>query len=105
MTRSQTPLNALRAFEAAARHLSFTAAASELNVTPAAVGQHVKQLEAQLGVQLFVRLTRALRLTEAGQDALPLVSEGLDRLAEATERLRAHGAAKSLTISVSPSFG
>ena len=95
----------MRAFEAAARHLSFTAAASELNVTPAAVGQHVKQLEAQLGVQLFVRLTRALRLTAAGQDALPMVSEGLDRLAEATERLRAHGAAKSLTISVSPSFG
>ena len=105
MTRPQTPLNALRAFEAAARYLSFTKAAEELHVTPAAVSQHVKQLEAQLGVPLFIRLTRALRLTEAGQDVLPMLSEGLDHLAEVTERLRAHGAGNTLTISVSPSFG
>ena len=70
MSRSLPPLNALRAFEAAARHLSFTKAAAELNVTPAAVSHQVKALEDLLQVGLFRRLTRALRLTDAGQAAL-----------------------------------
>ncbi|MEL7282286.1 MAG: transcriptional regulator GcvA [Pseudomonadota bacterium] len=104
MSRSTLPLNALRAFEAAARHLSFKAAAEELRVTPAAVSQQVKALEDRLGVALFQRLTRALRLTQAGQEALPLVSEGFDLLAEGLSRLQDHGR-HPLTISVSASFG
>ena len=105
MARPLPPLNALRAFEAAARHLSFTRAAAELNVTPAAVGHQVKALEDLLGVRLFRRLTRALRLTEAGQAALPALVDGFDRLAEAADAMRAHGDSGVLTISVCPSFG
>ncbi len=102
---SSPPLNALRAFEAADRHLSFKDAAEELHVTPAAISQQVKSLEEQLGVTLFIRLTRALDLTEAGRDALPLLSAGFDRLREGVERLHAHADRSLLTISVSPSFG
>ena len=80
MTRPLPPLNALRAFETTARHLSFKLAAKELNVTPAAVSHQVKALEDLLGVPLFHRLTRALRLTEAGQVALPALTEGFDKL-------------------------
>ena len=105
MARPLPPLNALRAFEAAGRHLSFTKAAAELNVTPAAVSHQVKALEALLGVSLFRRLTRALRLTEAGQAALPTISQGFDTLAQGVEQMRAHGGSGVLTISVSPSFG
>ncbi len=71
MARKLPPLNALRAFEAAARHLSVTRAAGELNVTPAAVSHQVKALEDRLGVALFRRLNRALMLTDAGQILLP----------------------------------
>ena len=105
MTRLLLPLNALRAFEAAARHLSFKLAARELNVTPAAVSHQVKALEDLLGVPLFHRLTRALRLTEAGQAALPALTEGFDKLAEGAKRMRAYSDSGVLTISVSPSFG
>ena len=105
MTRSLPPLNALRAFEAAARHLSFKLAAKELNVTPAAVSHQVKALEDLLGAPLFHRLTRALRLTEAGQAALPALTEGFDKLAEGAKRMRAYSDSGVLTISVSPSFG
>lgn len=105
MTRPLPPLNALKAFETAARHLSFTKAAAELNVTPAAVGHQVKALEALIGVPLFRRLTRALRLTTAGEAALPLISEGFDRLTEGVEQMRAHCESGLLTVSVSPSFG
>lgn len=105
MTRSLPPLNALRAFEAAARHLSFTKAAAELNVTPAAVGHQVKALEELLGVRLFRRLTRALRLTDAGQAALPVLSEGFDKLVQGVDQMRARSDGGLLTISVSPSFG
>lgn len=105
MARSLPPLNALRAFEAAARHLSFTKAAAELNVTPAAVSHQVKALESLLEVTLFRRLTRALRLTDAGQTALPMISEGFDKLVEGVEQLRAEQESGVLTISVSPSFG
>ena len=73
MTYILPPLNALRAFEAAARHLSFKLAAHELHVTPAAVGQQVKALEARLGVRLFERLHKQLVLTEAGQAICPRV--------------------------------
>ncbi|WP_420405637.1 transcriptional regulator GcvA [Nisaea sp.] len=105
MVRPLPPLNALRAFEAAGRHLSFTRAAAELNVTPAAVSHQVKALEDLLGVPLFRRLTRALMLTEAGQAALPLLGQGFDRLAQGVEAMRAHSESGVLTISVSPSFG
>ncbi len=105
MARPLPPLNALRAFESAARHLSFTKAAAELNVTPAAVGHQVKALEALLGVRLFRRLTRALRLTEAGQAALPAISQGFEKLAQGVEEMRAHSESGLLTISVSPAFG
>jgi len=105
MARPLPPLNALRAFESAGRHLSFTKAAAELNVTPAAVSHQVKALEALLEVPLFRRLTRALRLTDAGQAALPALSQGFDKLAEGVEQMRAHTESGVLTISVSPSFG
>ena len=91
MTYALPPLNALRAFEAAARHLSFKLAAHELHVTPAAVGQQVKALEARLGVQLFERLHKQLILTEAGQAYLPVISEGFRHIAEATSQLKPAG--------------
>jgi LysR family glycine cleavage system transcriptional activator len=105
MTRPLPPLNALRAFESAGRHLSFTKAAAELNVTPAAISHQVKALEALLQAPLFRRLTRALRLTDAGQAALPMLSEGFDKLAQGVEQMRAHSESGVLRISVSPSFG
>jgi len=92
MTYILPPLNALRAFEAAARHLSFKLAAHELHVTPAAVGQQVKALEARLGVPLFERLHKQLVLTEAGQAYLPEISSGFGRIASATARLKPVGA-------------
>lgn len=105
MNRPLPPLNALRAFEAAARHLSFTKAAEELNVTPGAVSHQIKALEEMLNVPLFHRLTRSLRLTVAGQAALPTLIQGFDKLAQGVEQLRAHCESGVLTISVSPSFG
>ena len=105
MLRPLPPLNALRAFESAGRHLSFTKAAAELNVTPAAISHQVKALEELLEVPLFRRLTRALRLTDAGQAALPTLSQGFDKLAQGVEQMRAHCESGVLTISVSPSFG
>lgn len=104
MSRRLPPLNALRAFEAAARHLSFRKAAEELNVTPAAVSHQIKGLEDHVGVALFRRMTRALLLTDAGQAALPLLREGFDKLAEAAARIAAHESADVLTVSVGPSF-
>jgi hypothetical protein len=92
MTYALPPLNALRAFEAAARHLSFKLAAHELHVTPAAIGQQVKALEARLGVQLFERLHRQLILTAAGQAYLPGISEGFRHIADATSQLKPSGA-------------
>lgn len=92
MTYTLPPLNALRAFEAAARHLSFKRAAQELHVTPAAVGQQVKALEARLGVRLFERLHKQLILTAAGQSYLPGISDGFRRIADATAQLKPQGA-------------
>src|SRR3954449_9213872 len=92
MTHTLPPLNALRAFEAAARHLSFKLAAHELHVTPAAVGQQVKALEVRLGVRLFERLHKQLILTAAGQAYLPGISDGFRHIAEATSQLKPAGA-------------
>lgn len=98
------PLNALRAFEAAARHLSFNAAAEELNVTPAAISHQVKALEADLGVQLFRRLNRAVRLTDAGQACLPGLRDGFERIAEAVARARQGNSVGPLTVTTSPAI-
>ena len=98
------PLNALRAFEAAGRHLSVKKAAAELNVTPAAVSHQIKALEDFLGVKLFLRRNRALELTEAARACLPKLREGFDGLVQAVERLRAHKGGGMLTVSVAPSF-
>jgi LysR family glycine cleavage system transcriptional activator len=96
------PLNALRAFEAAARHLSFNAAAEELNVTPAAISHQIKALEADLGVKLFKRLNRAVRLTDAGQACLPGLRDGFERIAEAVARARQGDSVGVLTVTSSP---
>lgn len=100
-------LNALRAFEASARHQSFAAAAAELNVTPAAVGQLVRTLEDWLGVPLFHRATSGrarLTRTEAAERALPDLRAGFDRLSLALERLKQGSASGVLTVTVSPAF-
>jgi LysR family transcriptional regulator, glycine cleavage system transcriptional activator len=98
------PLNALRAFEAAARHESFTRAAAELFVTQGAVSHQVKALEVELGVRLFNRAPTGLVLTEAGKDYLVAVRDGFDRIALGTERLQQRQNAGVLTVSTSPDF-
>ena len=100
-------LNALRAFEASARHQSFSAAAIELNVTPAAVGQLVRGLEEWLGTPLFVRNTNGkvrLTLTETAQFALPDIRAGFDKLSLGLELLKEGSANGVLTVTVSPAF-
>jgi LysR family glycine cleavage system transcriptional activator len=98
------PLNALKAFEATARHLSVKKAAAELSVTPAAVSHQIKALEDHLGVKLFYRHNRALELTEAARAGLPKLREGFDGLAQAVERLRTHKGGGMLMVSAAPSF-
>ena len=97
-------LNALRAFETVARHLSLTKAARELHVTPAAVSHQIKALEADLGVTLLRRVRGEFVLTETAQVALPALSAGFEQIAEASRRLRADQARHFLTISVGPTF-
>ena len=104
MSKRLPPLNALRTFEAAGRHLSFKKAAEELSVTPAAVGHQVKLLEDYLGVALFRRMNRAVLLTDAGQAALPELREGFDKLSAAVERIRVRDTPALLTLTVEPSF-
>ncbi len=98
------PLNALRAFEAAGRHLSFTQAASELNVTPGAISQQIRALEDYLEVELFRRMNRTIVLTEAGQLFLPLISSGFEQFGEAVAMLRERRGDGPLTITSAPSF-
>lgn len=98
------PLNSLRAFEAAARHLSFKKAAQELHVTPAAISQQIKALEEHLEVSLFRRITRGLEPTEAGAKFLPKLREGFEAIAEAVESIRGHKEGKILRINVPPSL-
>jgi LysR family glycine cleavage system transcriptional activator len=97
-------MNTLRAFEAAARHLSFTLAAEEIHITQAAVSHQIKVLEQALGVRLFRRLNRAIRLTEEGQEFVSEVRKALNHLAIAVEKLTAPDAGGPLTVSVLPSF-
>jgi len=98
------PLNALKAFEAAARHESFTRAAEELCVTQGAVSHQVKALEAELAIKLFNRERQRLIITEAGRDYLAVVRDALDRIAVGTERLLQRQNAGVLTVSTSPDF-
>ena len=97
-------LNALRAFEAAARHQSFTRAAEELNVSQGAVSHQVKLLEAQLGIKLFRREHHGLAISFAGQNYLQVVRAAFDQLALGTERLLQQEHAGTLTVSMSPNF-
>ena len=98
------PLNALRVFEAVASHLSFTAAARELGVTTAAVSAQIKTLEADIGVPLFRRHTRAVALTQEGAELLPGVRRGLDELTRAVERIRRERVGGMLNLSVPSEF-
>ncbi|AIO71392.1 MULTISPECIES: transcriptional regulator GcvA [Burkholderia] len=105
--KSPVHLNALRAFEASARHQSFSAAAVELNVTPAAVGQLVRTLEDWLGTPLFLRSTSGrarLVPTEMAERALPDIRAGFDRLTLGLERLQEISTSGVLTVTVSPAF-
>lgn len=104
MTTRLPPLNALRAFEAAARHLSFRKAALELNVTPAAISHQIKLLEEDLGVTLFRRLTRAIALSEGGRALLPKLSEAFASIGAATAQLRGREHSRTLTVNAPPSF-
>lgn len=102
--RRLPPLNALRAFEAAARHLNFSRAADELSVTPGAVSQQIQNLEDYVGAALFRRTSKGLLLTDAAQTALPALREAFDRLAEAASLLTAAVDGRRLTITAAPSF-
>jgi LysR family glycine cleavage system transcriptional activator len=98
------PLNSLRAFEAAARHLSFKLAAEELSVTPTAISHQIRSLERALGFPLFHRLTRAIELTPKGRSMLPRIREGLDAFAAAIESTRCHDEGGRLRVSSPPTF-
>lgn len=106
MDRRWLPLNALRAFEAAGRHTSFTAAASTLLVSQSAVSRHVIGLEDLIGVQLFERKPHQLSLTEAGRRLLPVVTKSFDRIDEVIEEIRADKGAprRQLTVNLPHTF-
>jgi len=104
MPRRLPPLNALKAFEAAARHESFTRAAEELCVTQGAVSHQVKALETELGVKLFNRERQRLIITEAGRAYLTVVRDAFDRIASGTERLLQRQSGGALTVTTSPNF-
>lgn len=104
MVRPHLPLNALRAFEASARHLSFTRAAIELCVTQAAVSHQVKALEARLGAPLFRRLPRGLALTDEGMALLPTLADSFDRIGELVDRIAGGHVQQVLSIGVVGTF-
>lgn len=104
MKRSLLPLNALRAFDAAARHMSFKHAADDLSVTPAAISQQIRSLEDFLGVELFRRTNRSLILTEAAQLSLAPLKEGFEKMESAVDILTDSKSSTVIKVSVSPSF-
>ena len=104
MLRRLPPLNALKAFEAAARHESFTRAAEDLCVTQGAVSHQVKALEAELGIKLFNRERQRLVITEAGREYLGVLRDAFDRIAVGTERLVQRQNSGVITVSTSPDF-
>ncbi|HEY7383139.1 MAG TPA: transcriptional regulator GcvA [Beijerinckiaceae bacterium] len=104
MLRRLPPLNALKAFEAAARHESFTRAADELCVTQGAVSHQVKALEAELGLKLFTRERQRLVITEQGREYLAVLRDAFDRIALGTASLKQRQSTGVLTVSTSPDF-
>ena len=104
MARPLLPLNALRAFESAARHLNFTRAADELSVTPGAVSQQIRLLEDTVGGPLFKREAKGLQITDLGRAAAPLLREGFERLMDASALLREPPRRRQISVSVAPSF-
>lgn len=104
MPQQLPPLNALRAFEAVARHQSFTKAAEELFVTRAAISHQIKHLEEFLGVELVERHNRSITLTKAGEEALPKLREGFNTLADAVHIMRSQKGNESLSVWMAPSF-
>ena len=104
MLRQLPPLNALKAFEAAARYESFTRAAEELCVTQGAVSHQVKALEVELGIKLFNRERQRLIITEAGREYLVVLRDAFDRIAVGTERLVQRQSSGVITVSTSPDF-
>src|SRR5262245_16106820 len=98
------PLELLLAFEAAARHLSFTKAAAELFLTQSAVSRQIQALEESLGTKLFERRTRALLLTEAGQQLYKVAQQVLEELEAATQKLKGAQAARTVTVTTTPGF-
>jgi LysR family glycine cleavage system transcriptional activator len=104
MRRSLPPLNPLRSFEAAARHLSYTLAAEELSVTQVAVSRQVRVLEDYLEVALFERGVRTLRLTDAGDALLPILSDALNRIEAGIGSINMHGRRNTISVQVYVSF-
>jgi LysR family glycine cleavage system transcriptional activator len=102
--RRLPPLNSLRAFEAAARHLSFARAAEELYLTPSAISHQIKSLEEQVGTKLFERRGRNVGLTDAGGRYYPALRQAFDRMHEATEELKQSDRFGALTVNVLPTF-
>ncbi|KIC25595.1 MULTISPECIES: LysR family transcriptional regulator [unclassified Leisingera] len=101
---SLPPLTWLRAFEASARHLSFTRAAAELNLTQSAISQHVRSLENFLGRELFIRKTRALELSEAGANYMPIVREAFDLIAAGTQAFTGGDQGRHLVLQCNMAF-
>lgn len=104
MARPQLPLNALRAFEASARHLSFTRAGLELCVSQAAVSQQIRTLEARLGVTLFRRLPRGLALTDEGAALVPVLMDAFERIGATLDRFADGRYHEVLTVGVVGTF-
>jgi LysR family glycine cleavage system transcriptional activator len=104
MSHRLPPLNGLRSFEVAARHLSFTRAADELSVTPGAVSQQVKALEQALGITLFRRLPRSLVLTTEGEAYLPAIEQAFDIISRATELTAPALGGRKLRLGVAPNI-
>ncbi|WP_045770457.1 LysR substrate-binding domain-containing protein [Xanthomonas albilineans] len=104
MSRPHLPLNALRAFEAAARHQNLTRAAAELCVTQAALSHQIKHLEARLGLVLFQRLPRGVALTEEGQRLHPVLTEAFDRIAVTLQRFAGGSYRETLRVGVVGTF-
>lgn len=103
--RQLPPLTALRAFEAAARHLSFKHAAAELSLTATAISHQIRQLEDRLGVPLFVRGTRRVTLTPAGQNLFPALREGFDAMARAVQNVGPNVKSRTVVLSTTMAFG
>ena len=104
MRQRMPPINALRAFEAAARHLNFTSAGEELNVTAGAIRNHVRALEQDLGVQLFTRIGNKFELSESGKILLPDLRIAFERMESAVMRLHDEASQQVLTVRVLPTF-